>query len=88
MVAIFEFCHKTFYGKYEVGLDPKPMSTSEIVLFVTVAIFAKSSILDIGRDPRSVSDKALLKRPLDGLYYIFWKSSGTKRYYKNSFLTT
>ena len=64
MVAIFEFCHKTFYGKYEVGLDPKPMSTSEIVLFVTVAIFAKSSILDIGRDPRSVSDKALLKRPL------------------------
>ena len=41
--------------------------------FVTVAIFAKGSILDISRGPRYASNKSLLKKPLDGFQYIFWK---------------
>ena len=41
-----------FHLKYKAESNPGPFPTSYMELFVTIAIFAKGSVLDIGRGPR------------------------------------
>ena len=48
-----------FYSKYKAKPNLGPLSTSERMLFVKIAIVAKSSILNIDRAPKYASDKPL-----------------------------
>ena len=69
-----------FHLKYKAESNLGPFQTSYMELFVILAIFAKGSILDIGRGPRYASNKDLSKKPWDGCLYISWKQGGTKKH--------